>query len=209
MKNRICTILCLLTMMGFVLVFVQERWHPFRLKPLAGVTFKTERPELTLKDFVSGTYQSDAEQYSRENFGFREAAIRGYNQFLWSLFHETNCHFIVPGKDGWLFYKEAFNDYYGIEPIHFYKTYDRAREWARKDVRMMNKLRYLLKDYDIEFLCFMAPNKAEIYPEYLPYHTPAPADAINTAMTSTIVIKIFFISQINSPQSYEKSMNIL
>ena len=181
MRSRICTILCLLTMLGFVLVFVQEKWHPFKLNPLAGVTFTTEKPELSLKNFASGRYQSNSEQYSRENFGFREWHIRLYNQFNYSLFNETTCHFIVPGKDGWLFYTEAFNDYYGIEPIHQYRTYDRAREWARKDVRLMNKLRYVLKDYGIEFLCFMAPNKAEVYSEYLPYHTPAPDDAIHTA----------------------------
>lgn len=181
MKRPICTILCLLTMLGFVLVFVQEKWRPFPLKPLAGVTFKTERPELNLSNFASGKYQREAEQYSRENFGFREWHIKLYNQLNYSLFNQTTCHFIVPGKEGWLFYTEAFNDYYGIEPIHQYKTYNRAREWARKNVRMMNKLRYVLKDYDVEFLCFMAPNKAEIYPEYLPYHQPAPADAIHTA----------------------------
>ena len=181
MKSRICTILCLLTMIGFVLVFVQEKWHPFKLKPLAGVTFTTEKLQLNLKDFASGKYQSNAEQYSRENFGFREWHIRLYNQVNYSLFNQTTCHFITPGKDGFLFYAEAFRDYYGIEPINQYKTYDRAREWARKNVRMMNKLRYVLKDYGVEFLCFMAPNKAEVYSEYLPYHTPAPDDAIHTA----------------------------
>ena len=181
MKSRICTILCILTMIGFVLVFVQEKWRPFKLNPLAGVTFATEKPELTLKNFASGQYQSQAEQYSRENFGFREWHIKLYNQVNYSLFNQTTCHFITPGKDGWLFYAEAFRDYYGIEPINQYKTYDRAREWANKNVRMMNKLRYVLKDYGIEFLCFMAPNKAEVYPEHLPYHQPAPADAIHTA----------------------------
>ena len=160
MKSRICTILCILTMIGFVLVFVQEKWRPFKLNPLAGVTFATEKPELTLKNFASGQYQS---------------------QVNYSLFNQTTCHFITPGKDGWLFYAEAYRDYYGIEPINQYKTYDRAREWARKNVRMMNKLRYVLKDYGVEFLCFMAPNKAEVYSEYLPYHQPAPADAIHTA----------------------------
>ena len=181
MKSRVCTILCILTMIGFVLVFVQEKWLPFKLNPLAGVTFATEKPELTLKNFASGQYQSQAEQYSRENFGFREWHIKLYNQVNYSLFNQTTCHFITPGKDGWLFYAEAFRDYYGIEPINQYKTYDRAREWARKNVRMMNKLRYVLKDYGVEFLCFMAPNKAEVYPEYLPYHQPAPTNAIHTA----------------------------
>ena len=63
-------------MLGFVLGFVQEKWHPFKLKPLGGVTFKTERPQLTLQNFASGAFQRDAEQYSRENFGFREWHIR-------------------------------------------------------------------------------------------------------------------------------------
>ena len=181
MKSWICTILCLLTMALFVLVFVQEQWHPFKLKSLAGVTFATEKPELNLKNFASGKYQSQTEQYSRENFGFREWAIRLYNQYLYSTYNTTTCHFITPGKNGFLYYAEAYRDYYGIEPINQYRTYDRAREWAQKNVRMMNKLRYVLKDYGIEFLCFMAPNKAEVYPEYLPYHQPAPADAIHTA----------------------------
>lgn len=181
MKRRICTVLCLITLIGFVLVFVQEKWRPFELKPLAGVTFETERPELTYKSFASGDYQKNIEQYSRENFGFREWHIRLYNQFIYSAFNKTHCHFIIPGKDGWLFYTEAYNDYYGMEPINKFHSYDRARAWARKNVRMMNKLRFVLKDYGIEFLCFMAPDKAEIYPEYLPDHEPAPADAIHTA----------------------------
>jgi hypothetical protein len=181
MKRRVCTVLCLITLVGFVLVFVQEKWHPFKLKPLAGVTFETERPELTCQSFASGDYQTNIEQYSREHFGFREWHIRLYNQFIYSAFNTTHCHFIIPGKEGWLFYTEAFNNYYGMEPINKFHSYDRARQWARKNVRMMNKLRYVLQDYGIEFLCFMAPDKAEIYPEYLPDHEPAPADALNTA----------------------------
>ena len=181
MKRRVCTILCLMTLIGFVLVIVQEKWRPFKLKPLAGVTFETECPELTYQNFASGNYQTNIEQYSRENFGFREWHIRLYNQFIYSAFNTTHCHFIIPGKDGWLFYTEAFNNYYGMEPINKFHSYDRARQWAQKNVRMMNKLRYVLQDYGIEFLCFMAPDKAEIYPEYLPDHEPAPADALNTA----------------------------
>ena len=181
MKRRLSTILCILTMALFAMVYVQERWQPFKLKPLAGFTFTTERPDLNFKSLASGQWQSDIEQYSRENFGFREWAIRLYNQANYSLYRQTTCHFIVPGKDGWLFYTEAFNNYYGLEPINQFHSYDKARAWAQKNVRMMNKLRFVLKDYGIEFLCFMAPDKAEIYPEYLPYHKPAPSDALNTA----------------------------
>ena len=181
MKNRICIILYLLTLTGFLLFFVQEKWHPFKLKPLEGVIRETPFPEFTMDNYVSGSLQRDLEQYSSENFGFREWVIRLYNQYLWTFYHKTYCHFIVPGKNGYLFYSEALSDYYGIESIKMYRSYDRARQWARQNVRMMNKLRYVLQDYSVEFLCFMAPNKVQLYSEYLPYHKPAPADAINTA----------------------------
>ncbi|MBR4392149.1 MAG: hypothetical protein IKT08_08620 [Bacteroidales bacterium] len=181
MKKNFCKILCFVTMACFVLVFVQEKWRPFEPKPLAGVNFTTEFPAFTLENYTSGNLQRDLEQYSKENFGFREWAIRLYNQYSYSCFNKTYCHFIVPGKDGYLFYTEAFSEYYGIEPLHFYKTYDNARKWARKNVGMMNKLRYVLKEYGIEFLCFMAPDKAEIYSEYLPYHEPPTPDVIHTA----------------------------
>ena len=171
---------------GFLMVFLfafmaQERLHLFEMKPLSGFINKTEVPKLTKDTYQSHQYQEQIEKHLSETFGFREPIIRNYNQYLWWFYRKTYCHFIVPGKEGWLYYKDAFDDYYGIEAIHLYRTYDRARDWAKKNVRMMNKLRHVLKGYGVEFLCFMAPNKAEIYPEYLPYHSPAPPDAINTA----------------------------
>ena len=169
-------------LMVFLFAFLaQERLHLFKTEPLEGFVKKTEMPVLTLESYRSGQYQSKLESHIGEIFGFRETVIRVYNQYLWWCYRKTYCHFIAPGKQGYLFYSEAVRDYYGVESIKMYKTYDRAREWARQNVRMMNKLRYVLHDYGVEFLCFMAPNKAEIYPEYLPPRKPAPADAINTA----------------------------
>lgn len=173
-------------MFGLLMVFlfaflVQERLHLFKTKPLEGFVEKTEVPKLTMENYRSGQYQAKLEGHLSETFGFREPVIRVYNQYLWWCYRKTYCHFIVPGKSGYLFYSEAINDYYGIESLKMYRTYDRAREWARKNVLMMDKLRHVLKDYGVEFLCFMGPNKTQLYPEYLPYHEPAPADAINTA----------------------------
>ena len=86
MKSRICTILCLLTLFGFVAVFVQGQWRPFSLKPLHGYTSVTEKPELTFCGFAQGDYQSCCEQYISENFGFREWFIRIYNQAAYDCF---------------------------------------------------------------------------------------------------------------------------
>lgn len=174
------------TLFGLLMVFLlafmlQERLHLIETEPLEGFVPKTEKPTLTMESYQSGRYQAKLENHIGEVFGFREPIIRLYNQYLWSCYRKTYCHFIVPGKKGYLFYSEAVNDYYGTESIKMYRTYDRARERARQNVRMMNKLRYVLQDYGVEFLCFMAPNKTQLYSEYLPYHKPAPADAIHTA----------------------------
>lgn len=169
-------------LMVFLFAFMaQKHFHLFKMKPLAGFIKNTEVPELTMDSYRSGEYQAKLESRLSETFGFREPVIRAYNQYLWWCYRKTYCHFIAPGKEGYLFYTEAVDDYYGLESIKMYRNYDRAREWARKNVLMMDKLRHVLKDYGVEFLCFMGPNKTQLYPEYLPYHEPAPADAINTA----------------------------
>ena len=160
---------------------LQQHLGLIKTEPLEGFVPKYQKPHLTFEEYNSNRYQQQLEGYVGENFGFREPVIRLYNQYLWSCFKKTYCHFIIPGKKGYLFYSEAVNDYYGIESIKMYRTYDRAREWAQQNVRMMNKLRYVLQDYGVEFLCFMAPNKTQLYTEYLPYHKAVPPDAIRTA----------------------------
>lgn len=170
-----------LLMVVLFLPAVQEHLGMVKTEPLEGFVPKAKIPQLTLKSYTSNEYQKQLESYVGEHFGFREPVIRLYNQYLWTCYKKTYCHFIMPGKNGYLFYSEAVNDYYGLETLKMFKTYDQARERARKNVRMMNKLRAVLQDYGIEFLCFMAPNKTQLYPEYLPLHKTIPPDAINTA----------------------------
>lgn len=196
------------TMFGLLMVFLfafmlQERLHLFEMKPLEGFTKKTEVPKLTMENYQSGVYQAMLEGHLSETFGFREPVIRVYNQYLWWCYRKTYCHFIVPGKKGYLFYSEAINDYYGLESLKLFQTYDRAKEWARKNVLMMDKLRQVLKDYGVEFLCFMGPNKTQLYPECLPYHAPAPADAINTAAYYDSLMNVISFPHIEMTQWYK------
>ena len=95
MKSRICSILCILTLLGLFTMLVQEHWKPFNLRPLDGYTETTEKPTLSFDSFVSGDYQTDMEQYISENFGFREFFIRLYNQYSYSLFRKINNETIM------------------------------------------------------------------------------------------------------------------
>lgn len=170
-----------LLMVELFLPALQEHLGFVKTEPLEGFVPKYKEPQLSFDGYTSNRFQQQLESYVGENFGFREPVIRLYNQYLWTCYHKTYCHFIVPGKNGYLFYTEAINEHYGKETLKMYHSFDRAREWARQNTRMMNKLRYVLQDYGVEFLCFMAPNKTQLYPEYIPGHQTMPPDIINTA----------------------------
>ena len=162
-----CILFALL--MAFLFVPVVQEWTGiFPVKVLKGAIEPTPKPELTFDNYRSNTYQTQIEKYVSEHFGLREPVIRLYNQYVWSAYNKTYCHFIVPGKDGYLYYALAVNEHYGTELLKHYPSNENAIADADKELRMMNKLRYVLKDYGIEFLAFIAPDKPEVYPEYLP-----------------------------------------
>ncbi len=161
-------ILFIITIAIFTTILVQTIWHPFNIKKLYGNTDKVELPKLNLKNYSDGSFQKDFDKYLTQNFGFREFAIRLYNQYLWTCYAKENVAHIVPGKDNWLFYKHHIDDYYGQEMYNWQSSSETAIELYEREIDLMKKLRDVLKTYDIEFLMFVAPDKAYIYPEYLP-----------------------------------------
>jgi hypothetical protein len=147
---------------------IQEHCRVFKPVALQGVTIKTEMPKLTFENYTTGQYQKQLETFLSENFGFREAAIRLYNQYVWDFYRKTYVDYIIPGKDRWLYFMQNVNDYYGTEMYRWQSTPQEAIEKYKKEARLMNKLRGVLDSYGIKFMMFMAPEKGFLYPEYLP-----------------------------------------
>ena len=103
-KNKIKYDLILFTLlMVFLFVPIVQEWTSiFPIKLLKGAFEPTPKPELTFDNYRSNTYQTQIEKYVSEHFGLREPVIRIYNQYLWSAYNKTYCHFIMPGKKGYL-----------------------------------------------------------------------------------------------------------
>lgn len=150
------------------LPLLQERLFRIPLKPLNGVTEKTEKPEFSLQSYRSGAYAKQEEAYLGANFGFREPIIRLYNQYLWDCYRKTYAHDVVAGKKGWLYNPESVNDYYGTEMLRWQSSPEAARRQYDLNVKYMNWVRTILKDNGVELLAFIAPEKSFLYPEYLP-----------------------------------------
>ena len=137
-------------------------------KPLEGVTKASERPVFSLKAYRSGDYARQAESYASEHYGFRELSIRLYNQYLWTCYKKTYAHDVVAGKQGWLYYPQSVDDYYGHELLKWHVSSDEARYRFDTEMKYMDWARAILKENGTELLAFMAPEKGFLYPEHLP-----------------------------------------
>ena len=169
-KNSVTkTILFVLTMILLFAFVVQKQARLWTFKPLEGVYEPSPDPPMTFENFRTGRYQEQIEPVLREQFGFREPLIRLYNQFLYDFFRTTYNKDIVVGQDGWLFFIQHVNDYYGKELYRWYASNEEAIDTYDREARLIWKLRNVLKDYDIDFMVFMAPQKGFLYPEHLPY----------------------------------------
>lgn len=169
MKNSLIKkILFALTAVLLFVSAIQKETKLFTLEPLTGVSFLTSRPELGFESYRTGQYQSQAESYIKENFGFREPLIRLYNQFQFDAFRKIYNKDIVVGKDGWLYFIQHANEYYGTEIYRWYDTNEEACAQFDREAQRMWKLRGILKDYNVDFMVFMAPQKGFVYPEHLP-----------------------------------------
>ena len=148
---------------------IQQHFRFFSFAPLNGVFVPTPQPQLTYASYRSTEYQSQTESHIRESFGFREPLIRFFDQFLYDFFHTTYNEEVVVGKDHWFYFKQHVNEYYGTEMYRWYGSSEEACADFDREARLMWKLRGVLKEYGIEFLMFMAPDKGFLYPEHMPY----------------------------------------
>lgn len=166
--KKLATILCLLALGGFVLMFVQERTHFIKTKPLNGVYAKSDYKALALPYLMDGSYQKDLELHLRLSFGFREVFIRTYNQYLWDFYHKKLNYTIYVGKENWLFGRDEVVNYY--QSAMYSYTYNRAEmkhQFDREALRLY-KVQQILGEYGTFVFMTMLPTKALVYPEYLP-----------------------------------------
>ena len=171
MNNRPKDILWILSVAAFLLLLVQTQWQPIKLDRLAlkNDPKDAQKPELTWDNYKAGAFQEQTENYLREHFAFREFGIRTYNQYAYSLWRKSCNAFFFPGRDHWMYYQPGVLDYYGRETSKFFHSQKELEEYVDNEVDMINELRIILKrDYGIELLTFIAPDKAFVYPEHLP-----------------------------------------
>jgi hypothetical protein len=142
-------------------ICVQTFWKVIPESSLGGVQSKINKVKPSLKNWFSGKFQHNFDDMVNRSIGLKDRFIRSNNQFDYYLFKENNVpsEKVVLGKDNWLF---QMSDIKGI--------YKRSVSEAvvRKEVDTLVKFNEIVKKNGKQMIYLAAPNKANIYEEYLP-----------------------------------------
>ena len=118
-------------------------------------------PRLFLEDgSFNFSVLDEVTDYVADHFAFRQEMITASAQLDAAVFHVSRQEDVLMGKGDWLFYQETVADYLHTQPLSEQQLFGAARTLA------------LLQEYaagrGARLYVTVAPNKASLYPEYLP-----------------------------------------
>ena len=111
---------------------------------------------------VNVEYLQQAGDWYQEHFAFRQELVTANAKLRAALFHESAADGVIMGTDGWLYYKDSLPDYQGTNLLPDRALYDIAHTAA-----MTQEYCSL---FGIGYLFALAPNKATVYPEHMPFY---------------------------------------
>ena len=111
---------------------------------------------------VNVEYLQQAGDWYQGHFAFRQELVTANAKLRAALFQESAADGVIMGTDGWLYYKDSLPDYQGTDLLPDRALYDIAHTAA-----MTQEYCRLL---GIGYLFALAPDKATVYPEHMPYY---------------------------------------
>ena len=162
-----------LCQMLLIAVFFAAMWTPLAglwfggesaSKPTTEKRALAKRPQLDVRSVASiRAYPQAFEAYYDDHFGYRRFLTELHQRIKRDCLRVAAPK-VIFGKDGWLFYTEAriLEDFMGQDPL----TPQRLDRWRA----VLEGRQAWLAQQGIRYLFVIPPNKATIYPEYLPDH---------------------------------------
>ncbi|MFH0761573.1 MAG: hypothetical protein V2A67_08735 [Bacteroidota bacterium] len=129
-------------------------------KKLEGSWYGQKLPELTWPLWYHSEYQVSLNRYVEEQYGFRTFCTRLYNQAEYSLFRQPHAKGVVLGRDGYLYEEWFIESYFGRNYI--------GDEQVMLKTRWLRQVRKYFTRKGKELMVFIAPGKADYFPEFIP-----------------------------------------
>jgi hypothetical protein len=145
-------------------IYLPGLQQAFHLVPIHALTEKrtlAAPPAFSPASWFSESFMRDYNRYFDDHSGFREVMIRLHNGFYTSVLHVVPNPHVILGKQGWLFYSDAGDDY---KREYTPKTAVEAEGFCRG----MAALGKQLGERGVRLVFIVVPNKSTMYPEYMP-----------------------------------------
>ncbi len=159
-KLNIKSALFIFLMMLPVIPFFQSRFSLLNVGKLEGAFLVKPKGELALKNWFSGNYQSAAEEYVNENFGFRNFMVRLNNQIAFSFFNKANADNIVIGKNNFLYQRPSLNACNGRDFL--------GKDFIKGRIEQLKFISDTLAKLNKNLIVIFGTGKGTFYPENIP-----------------------------------------
>ena len=171
MKRALHSLLLILILSGFAVIWYQEYFPIIEEAPLLGYSPPYEKAAFSWEKWWSGEYQEKKEVELTNTFGFRSSLVRLDHQIGWSLFRTSHVNGVIAGKEDYLFEENYIKAYQGKDYIGDSEVLQRIE----KIKLVSDTLKKLGKDLILVF----APGKGTFYSEYLPEQLNTPGEKTN------------------------------
>lgn len=149
----------------FIVLFVLILLVPSVSMPFFANAQNTEKRELA--EFpglfsdggINAAFSSEFNDWVNDRIGFRSNLIYANTVIDRKIFGQSNVEKVVLGKDGWLFFSDTLDDYYGIETL----SDDELMQIAEN----IKGIQDYFEENGISFVFTIVPNKNTLYPEYM------------------------------------------
>lgn len=119
-------------------------------------------PSLTAQDGgVNPEVLDELTDYVADHFALRQRFITANAALEAAVFHTSAQDSVLLGREGWLFYRETVDDYLHTDSLTGRELFAAARTLALTSEYAQN--------HGARMVFTAAPNKASLYPQYLPY----------------------------------------
>jgi hypothetical protein len=123
----------------------------------------TERPEVRVREVLTGYHQYKFEQYLNDTFGLREFMVQTMANLYIDMLHTSPIERVILGRDNWLFINDgtAIQDTVGIslysedELVQFRTLFETRATYV--------------KEKGIPYVYVVVPNKMTVYLDKLPF----------------------------------------
>lgn len=144
---------CLIPSLGMLVLPEEPAAANQTLAPPPSLTAKGGGPNLEVLDEVT--------DYVEDHFALRQRLITANAALEGFIFGTSAQDSVLMGREGWLFYRETVDDYLHTDPLT-----DRALYGAARTLALMTEY---ANAHGARLVFTVAPNKASLYPQYLPY----------------------------------------